>query len=71
MGLLLVVFALIAAVPVVFIVDGLLTGEIQARGGCYSRAEEPAWFWAMVGVYAALLGGIAFLALDLAISEWA
>lgn len=71
MGLLLIVFALIAAVPVVFIVDGLLTGEVQAKGGCYSRTEEPGWFWTMIGVYIALLGGIAFLALDLAFSEWA
>lgn len=69
--MLLVVFALIAAVPAVFIVDGLLTGLVQAKGGSYSRAEEPGWFWTMIGVYAALVGGIAYLALDLASSEWA
>lgn len=68
MPLLLIVFALIAAIPAVFIVDGLLTGEVQAKGGSYSRAEDPAWFWIVIGIYAAMTAGIAYMAADLALS---
>ena len=69
MPLLLIIFALIAAIPAVFIVDGLLTGEVRAmKGGSYNRAEEPAWFWALICTYAALIAWIAYLALDMATS---
>jgi hypothetical protein len=68
MPLLLIVFALIAAIPAVFIVDGLLTGEVQSLGGegpC-SRVENPVGFWAMIVTDAALIIVIAYLAFDLA-----
>lgn len=70
MPLLLIVFALIAAIPAVFIVDGLLTGEMQSLGGDgpSNRAENPVGFWAMIGTNAALIIAIAYLALDLAFS---
>ena len=66
MSLLLLVFALIALIPAVFIVDGLIEGEVKAKGGSYNRAEEPGWFWTVIGIYAAMIAGLAYLALDLA-----
>ena len=70
MPLLLIVFALIAAIPAVFIYDSILTGEVKAKLGSYRRAEDPVWFWIIIGMYAAMLAGIAYLALDLAFSDW-
>lgn len=63
---LLVVFAIVALVPAVFIVDGLIEGEVKAKGGSYNRAEEPGWFWTVIGTYAAMIVGILYFALDLA-----
>ena len=71
MGLLLVAFAIIALIPAVFIVDGLIEGEVQTKGAPYSRAEEPGWFWTMIGMYAAMIAWLVYLAVDLAFSEWA
>jgi hypothetical protein len=68
MPLLLIVFASIAAVPAAFINDGLLTGEVKARGGSYSRADDPAWFWALIGIYAPMIAGIAYIMGDMALS---
>ncbi len=69
MPLLLVVFAIIALIPAVFIVDGLIEGEVQAKGGSYRRAEDPGWFWAMIGMYAAMIAYIVYLAVDMVLSE--
>ena len=39
------------------IVDGLRNGVVRMRGGSYSRSDEPAWYWTVIAVYAATLGG--------------
>lgn len=70
MPLLLIVFAIIALIPAVFIYDGIVSGEVQAKGGSYSRADDPRWFWAVIAIYAAMIAGIVYLALDLAFSDW-
>ena len=71
MPLLLLAFAIIALIPAVFIVDGLVEGEVQVKGASYRRAEEPGWFWTAIGLYAAMIVWLAYLAVDLAFSEWA
>jgi hypothetical protein len=68
MPLMLLFFAIIALIPVVFIVDGLIEGEVQAKGGSYRRAEEPVWFWTVIGMYAAMIAGLVYFAV---FSEWA
>ena len=69
MPLLLVVFALIALIPAVAIVDGLIEGEVKLRGGSYSRADEPGWFWAAIAIYGGLIVGIAYQAIRLILSD--
>ena len=71
MEFLLVVFAIFALIPAVFIIDGLLTGEVQSLGGHGScnRTESPVCFWIMIGTHAALIIAIAYFALDLAFSD--
>jgi hypothetical protein len=59
---------LVALIPAVFIVDGLIEGEVQAKGGSYRRAEDPGWFWGMIGMYAAMFAYIAYLVADLWLS---
>jgi hypothetical protein len=33
------------------VTDALQSGVVRARGGSYSRSEDPAWFWAMLALY--------------------
>ena len=67
MALLLLVFAAVAALPCWFLYNGLRSGEVQAKGGSYRRSEDPGWFWTVIGVYAALIAWIAYLAADMAL----
>ncbi len=69
MPLLLVVLAITTVIPAVFIVDGLIEGEVQAKGGSYNRGEEPGLFWTMIGVYAATFAWIVYVALELAFTD--
>ncbi|MCF2515397.1 hypothetical protein LVY65_10020 [Sphingomonas sp. G124] len=69
MPFLLLGLAIIALIPAVFIVDGLIEGEVQAKGGSYRRAEDPGRFWAMIGMYAAMIAGLAYMAVDVVLSE--
>jgi len=55
MPLLLLVFAIIALIPAVFIVDGFIEGEVKVENSSYSRAEVPGWFWTAIGMYAATI----------------
>ena len=59
-------FLLMALIPIVFIADGFIEGEVQAKGGSYRRDDEPRWFWAMIGLYAAFLAYMIYLAVDVA-----
>jgi hypothetical protein len=34
---------------------GLRRGVIRAKGGSYSRADQPIWFWTLSALYAALM----------------
>ena len=55
-----------ALIPLVWIADGLIEGEVQAEGGSYRRDDEPGWFWAVIGVQAELLAYLIFSAVDVA-----
>ena len=56
-----------ALIPMVFIADGFIEGEVQgAKGGSYRRDDEPGWFWAMIGLYTAMLAYLIYLAVDVA-----
>ncbi|CAA9253792.1 MAG: hypothetical protein AVDCRST_MAG93-1870 [uncultured Chloroflexia bacterium] len=59
-------FLIIALVPMTFIADGLIEGEVRAKGGSYRRADEPRWFWAMIGLYGVSLAYLIYLAVDVA-----
>ena len=61
-----VFFLIMALIPLVWIADGLIEGEVQAKGGSYRRDDEPGWFWAVIGVQAALLAYLIFSAVDVA-----
>lgn len=38
-----------------FVIDGLKTGSVHAKGGKYSRTEDPFWFWALIAAYLGLV----------------
>ena len=61
-----VFFLIMALIPLVWIADGLIEGEVQAKGGSYRRDDEPGWFWAVIGVQVALLTYLIFSAVDVA-----
>jgi hypothetical protein len=53
-------FLVIAAIPAVFIYDGLVTGEVQTRAWAYRRSEEPVHFWLMIALYAGVIVWLAY-----------
>ena len=59
-------FLIVALVPAVFIADGFIEQEVQAKGGFYRRDEEPRWYWATMGIYFALLAFLIYAAVDVA-----
>ena len=59
-------FLLIALIPAVFIADAFIEGEVQAKGGSYRRDDDPGWFWAMIGLYGAMLAYLIYAAVDVA-----
>lgn len=59
-------FAVVPAIFLWFIVEGLCTGVIRARGSTYSRTEDPFWFWAVVFIDSALIVWFLFLAAKIA-----
>lgn len=61
-----VFFLIMALIPLVFIADGFIEGEVQAKGGSYRRDAEPGWFWTTMGLYAAMLAYLIYLAVDVA-----
>lgn len=70
MPLLLLVFALVSLIPAVAIVDGLIEGEVKLlKGGAYSRANEPGWFWGAIAIYGGMIAWIAYLAVQLVLSD--
>ena len=60
------IFLIVALIPMVFIADGFIEGEVRAKGGSYRRDDEPGWFWAMIGLYASMLVYLIYLAVDVA-----
>ena len=60
-------FFIVALVPAVFIADGFIEREVQAKGGSYRRDEEPRWYWATMGIYVALLAFLIYAAVDVAL----
>jgi hypothetical protein len=56
----------IPAIVLWLLVDGLRNGVVRARGGLYSRAHDPFWFWLCIALYAALLVWFAYLAVRVA-----
>lgn len=38
------------------VIDALRSGVVRARGGSYSRLEDPAWFWVVVALYVGKTG---------------
>lgn len=66
MPMLLIVFAVVALIPAVAIIDGFIEGEVKLlKGGSYSRADEPGWFWATIAIYVGMIVWIAYLAIEL------
>jgi hypothetical protein len=61
-----VFFLILALIPLVFIADGFIEGEVQARGGSYRRDDDSGWYWAMMGLYAVMLVYLIYLAVDVA-----
>ena len=59
-------FLIMALIPMVFIADGFIEGEVQTKGAPYRRDDEPGWFWAMIGLYTAMLAYLIYLAIDVA-----
>jgi hypothetical protein len=59
-------FLIMALIPMVFIADGFIEGEVRADWHSYRRDDEPRWFWAMIGLYAAMLAYLIYLAVDVA-----
>ena len=53
-------FLVIAAIPAVFIYDGLVTGEVQTSMWPYRRSEEPVHFWGMIAIYGACIIALAY-----------
>ena len=68
MSLLLLAFACVAAFPAWYLVNGLRTGHVQAKGGSYRRSEDPGWYWIMIALYSGFLALVAYLAGDIALS---
>jgi hypothetical protein len=59
-------FLIMALIPMVFIADALIEGEVQAKGGSYRRDDDPRWFWAMIALYGAMLVYLFYAAVDVA-----
>jgi hypothetical protein len=68
MNLLQLVFACVAAFPAWYLINGLRTGRVQAKGGSYGRSEDPGWFWTMIVLYAAFIALVAYLMVGIAAS---
>ena len=59
------------AIPLMCIwasVEGLRNGVVRARGGSYSRAENPIWFWLCICMYLGLACWVIYLSVRMALN---
>jgi hypothetical protein len=54
-----------------FLLVGLVTGRIPARGGSELRSASPTWFWSVAATYAALLLFFAWMIGSVGADAWA
>jgi hypothetical protein len=53
------------ALCVWLVFDGLRNGVVRAKGGTYSRIENPKWYWACISLYTGLIIWFGYLTIKM------
>jgi len=63
-------FLLIPQIIGWFLIVGLMTGRIPARGASETRSTSPTWFWIIAAMYSALLILFAWIIISVLGDGW-